>query len=427
MADNINDIILRTPHGGTAILPSGEFEGPVYITKPIRVVGNNTTIWAKRGSVVEITAQGVAIEKLRVELTEGDIHDIAIVSQHSADVSEVEILGGVKGFGAEDGQFLVPRTLTLGEFSADSANTFSMTVDVPAKTQIICNTAGLSFTPDVLEAGRTDVTLTVKGIGAQTFLYTEVIFRSAFDRRCYITGRPKNGAEVVDMRSVYIAPQRQDTEIYPEPMRVGQTLPESLTVNQPVATAATDVISISAPAPLYDMPVLEMRKGQRVGLYQYIGNKCTVSFTAVKPQGMDIDPYIFLLDGNARAFGDKGFVFFGNESSERSEVVYDPKNGTIEIDFDKIDYRVQKIEISYSIYAGSDSRNFSQVRAPRVSVSAGGTERISFVMDGLSSETTVVAMEFYLYKGEWKLSAVGAGYRDGMARLCNSHGIEVED
>ena len=73
MADNINDIILRTPHGGTAMLPAGEFEGPVYITKPIRLVGKDTTIWAKRGSVIEVTAQGAAIEDLRVELTEGDV------------------------------------------------------------------------------------------------------------------------------------------------------------------------------------------------------------------------------------------------------------------------------------------------------------------------------------------------------------------
>jgi len=36
-------------------------------------------------------------------------------------------------------------------------------------------------------------------------------------------------------------------------------------------------------------------------------------------------------------------------------------------------------------------------------------------------------MEFYLYKGEWKISAVGAGYKDGMAKLCNRYGIEVVD
>ena len=66
MAENINDIISRTPSGGTAVLPSGECEGPVYITKPLRLVGNNTTIWAKRGSVIEITARGSAIEGLRV-------------------------------------------------------------------------------------------------------------------------------------------------------------------------------------------------------------------------------------------------------------------------------------------------------------------------------------------------------------------------
>ena len=82
--------------------------------------------------------------------------------------------------------------------------------------------------------------------------------------------------------------------------------------------------------------------------------------------------------------------------------------------------------IAYSVYAGDRSKNFSRVRAPRISISADGRERIAFVMDGLADETTVVAVEIYRYKGEWKLSAVGSGYRDGMARMCNRYGIEVE-
>ena len=61
-----------------------------------------------------------------------------------------------------------------------------------------------------------------------------------------------------------------------------------------------------------------------------------------------------------------------------------------------------------------------------MSIRADG-ERVSFLMEGLTAEATVVAMEFYLYKGEWKISAVGAGYKDGMAKLCNRYGIEVVD
>ena len=34
-------------------------------------------------------------------------------------------------------------------------------------------------------------------------------------------------------------------------------------------------------------------------------------------------------------------------------------------------------------------------------------------------------MEFYIYRGEWRISAVGAGYRDGLVKLCSRYGIQA--
>ncbi len=411
MAENINDIILRTPSGGTAQLPSGEFEGPVYITKPLRLVGRNTTIWAKRGSVIEITARGVSIEQLRVELTEGDVNDAAIVARFPTAVRDVEVLGGVQGFGAEDRCFDVPRTVDLGTFAADSVNTFSMIVNVVGDTVIECSAPGVKISPKKLSAGRGEVTVTVSGVSVRTLLYAEMLFKSAFIRRIYLTGRPEESIPPVKEKVVYTAPERSSSL---------NSAPISI-------STSTDVVTVKAPAPVYDLPLLDMRRGQRVSLYQYVGNKCEITFTCDKPQGMDIDPYVFLLDENERSFGDKGLIFFGNEKSEFGEVSFFPTDGHVEINFEKVDYRVKKITLAYSIYAGGAGKNFRQVHAARVSVSASGSERITFTMDGLTDETTAVALEFYLYKGEWKLSAVGAGFRDGMVKLCNRYGIEVEN
>ena len=423
MADSINDIISRTPSGGTAMLPSGEFEGPVYITKPLRLVGQNTTIWAKRGSVIEITAAGAAIEDLRVELTEAAEHDTAIVANKPAQVKNVEVLGGVKGFGAEDGYFDVPKTIALGSFAADAENTFSLSVNVPAPTSITCDTAGVSFNPSSIPAGRSEITVCVKGISAQTFLYAQALFSSSFVRRIYVTGRPSADTPAVTGKCIFTAPERvlagnpQQAEA-PKPASQPQT--ETL---QPL----TDVIAVQNPAPLYDLPLLELKKGQRTAVGQYIGTSCQITFSCHKPAGLDIDPYVFLLDENQHSFGDRGLVFFGNESSRNEEVLYFPKDGHVEIDLDKADYRVQRIALAYSVYAGGPGKSFGQVISPKVTISARGKERIAFSMDGLAQETTVVALEFYRYKGEWKLSAVGAGFRDGMAKLCNRYGIEVEE
>lgn len=408
MAENINEIISRSPHGGTVMLPAGEFEGPVYITKPLRLVGQNTTIWTRRGSVIQITCAGAAIESLRAELTEGDINDTVIVTQYPTEVHNVEIVGTVKGFGAEDGFFDVPKTITLGDIPADEKSSFLLTVCVPVETKIKCSTAGVRFIPETLPAGRSELEIQIDGISARTILFCEVLFESKFVRRVYISGRTISGAPSAERKRIYTAPERAN-----------ETLP--LTSN------TADVITLAEAPPIYDMPLLELKKGQRIGLEQYIGSECEIRFSCEKPESMDIDPYIFELDENERAFGDKGLIFFGNERGQNGEAAYYPDDGHISLDLSKMDYRIQKIALAYSVYAGSPSRSFAQVKNARVAVISRGRERISFALNGLTAETTIVALEIYLYKGEWKLCAVGAGYRDGMARLCNHYGIEVEE
>lgn len=424
MAENINDILARTASGGTVMLPSGEFEGPVYITKPLRLIGQNTTIWTKRGSALQITCAGAAIEDLRVELTDGSPEDIVIAANFPAAVKNVEILGAVSGFGAEDGFFDVPKTIELGELADETENSFSLTVNMPAETEISCRTPGIGFEPKRLPEGRSELIITVKAPSANSYIYSEVLFSSVFTRRIYLTGRSKSGAEKADRKPIYTAPERIVSEAFPAAENVVQTAPPSLVAQ---AAPATDVIAVNTTAPLVDMPLLELQKGQRISLEQYIGSQCEIRFSCDKPAGMEIDPYLFLLDGSERSFGDRGLVFFGNEESACGGVKYFPADGHAEIDLDRIDYRVQRVTLAYSIYAGGAGRSFAQVRAPRVVLIAQGKERIAFTMNSLSDETTVVALEFYLYKGAWKLSAVGAGFRDGMARLCNHYGIEVEE
>ena len=407
---DIKQIVANASAGSSVMLPSGEFEGPLVISKPLRLIGKNTTIWAKKITVSEINSNGVSIENIRAELTEGSINDIAVTANVLAAAKDIEVLGGVRGFGAEDGFFDVPRAIELGEFEADSVNTFALTVNVSDKTEIVCDIREVTFSPSVLNAGRNEMTVTVSGISAQTYLYAEVLFKTKFTRRIYLTGRPKSNVPKAEMKHIYTAPERDlsHTAVLPEPIS---------------APTVTDVISMTR-TPDTSLPALAMRRGQRVSLSQYIGSRFEIFFTCEKPRGYEIDPYVFLLGENEQSFGDSGLIFFGNERSENGEVIYFPADGHVEVDLAKADFRVRKIALAYSIYAGDTQKNFSSVREPRVSIRAGG-ERVSFVMEGLAAEATVVAVEFYLYKGEWKISAVGAGYKDGMAKLCNRYGIEV--
>ena len=128
----LSDIIANTPAGGTSALPAGEYEGTVVINKPLTLRGSSATVWSKHGSVIEVPSLGATLEGLRVEITEGALSEPAITAKFPVNIRDVEVLGIVSGFGAEDGECGIPRALQLGELSPSEENSFIMTVDIPA-------------------------------------------------------------------------------------------------------------------------------------------------------------------------------------------------------------------------------------------------------------------------------------------------------
>ncbi len=395
---DVNELIAGAAPGGSVMLPSGEFEGPVVIDKPLRLSGQNTTIWARNGAAVRVRSNGVTLENLRVEITDGGECDTAVEADFLTAVKNVEVLGSVRGFGAADGKFDVPKTIALGEFLADAENSFTLSVTVPEQTEIRCSAREVRFSPEVLKAGENKLSVYVSGISAQTVLYAEILFVSTFTRRIYLTGKASRTAEKADLREIF-AERRQSDK--------------------------SDVICLTAARAPEKGDKIALRKGQRVALLPYVGSRFSVYFGCAKKCAADIDPYVFLLDKDGKALGNESLIFFGKERSDCGGVRYFPDDGHIEIDLSAVDYRVEKITLAYAVYAADSVNNFSAVSSPKISVCT-DTERISFVMDELTSESCAVAAEFYLYKGEWKISAVGAGYISGIARLCNSFGIDVE-
>lgn len=426
---DINEFISRAAPNGEVNLPSGEFEGPLVINKPVRLRGNNTTLWAKNSPVVRITAGGVTIENIRAEITEGSIEEPAIISTAPCAAKNVEVLGRVSGFGEEDGCFDIPRTISLGGFPADRENSYKLEVNVPARTEVYCDMREVRLSPSVLNVGRNELTVTVNGISPQTYLYAELLFKSRFTRRVYLTGKPDNSSPQAVSKPIYSAPVRERS---PDSPKTSAKLSEAAV--ETVAQAIHEMMSqspISDIIPMTgrqnkDLPRLVMRRGQRVGLTQYLGDRFEVLFSANTPRGFEIDPYVFLLEEGDRAAEDESLIFFGNPRSRNGEAEYFPADGHIAVDLTKISPTIQRIAVCYSIYEGNADKSFGKVGAPTVSMRISGEEKIGFTIDGLSSESTIVAVEFYLYKGEWKISAVGAGFKDGLAKLCNKYGISVE-
>lgn len=442
----IYDIISATPDNGTAALPPGEFEGPVVIGRPMKLQGRNTTVWARHGAVIGIESPGVTLEGLRVEITEGETSETAIKANYPTNVSNVEVLGTVSGFGGEDGMAEIPRTLALGELSPQEENSFLMTVDIPAEAEIVCTQGGVTFIPDKLPAGRSEVKIIVAAPGTPGLVYSEILLNSAFRRRIYLSGRFSAGAPAVKDRVIFTAqsvvrelrpsvPEQPKSICIPSvPAYVpsmgtgtpgsGASVQQELPGMTPERRKTTAELAAALRHAAEEKAPLEMKRGQRIPAAQ-LGDSFSAYLTGVKLGELDIDPYVFMLDGNEKSVGDGGLVFFGNTSSPDGAVKYDSEDGHISIEPGRISPSVKRVVIAYSVYSGSSRRNFSLVKDPILSLYSGGKECVSFPIDGLTNEITIVAMEMYLYKGEWRISSVGSGYRDGLVKLCNRYGIEV--
>ncbi|MGX1804961.1 TerD family protein [Nocardia sp. NPDC055321] len=70
--------------------------------------------------------------------------------------------------------------------------------------------------------------------------------------------------------------------------------------------------------------------------------------------------------------------------------------------------------------------NFGRITAPVALVSdTAGNPLFEYRVEGLNTESIVIALEVYRRQGAWKVRAVGQGYAGGFAALVTDHGVQV--
>ena len=144
-----------------------------------------------------------------------------------------------------------------------------------------------------------------------------------------------------------------------------------------------------------------------------------------KRQHLDIDPYIVLLDQQGAAHRDEDLIFFGNMRSLCGSVVYQEADKVMQLTLATIPETVQKLAVVFAIYGDNQADNFSKLSEIALQLKLGTEELWRFPIIDLTAERTIVAAEIYRYHGQWKLSAVGAGYREGLERLLRDYGLEI--
>lgn len=147
---------------------------------------------------------------------------------------------------------------------------------------------------------------------------------------------------------------------------------------------------------------------------------------------LEADLSALLLSGG-RVRGDDDFVFYNQPASADRRVFHAGKSAgatvtdRLVVDLVGFDDAVDTVAFAISLDAapGRSLRDLGPVEA---TVSSGdGAPIASYRMDALDTETAAVALELYRRDAEWKVRAVGQGYRDGLAGLARDFGVDIAD
>lgn len=151
----------------------------------------------------------------------------------------------------------------------------------------------------------------------------------------------------------------------------------------------------------------------------------------------DLDVSVFCTNADGKVDGEKNFIFFNNPQNENGSVVHTGDNRTgegdgddeqVNIDLPNVPANIEKIAFTITIYEAQErSQNFGQVSRAYVRIinEANSEELIRFDLgEDFSIETGVVVGELYRHSGEWKFSAIGSGYQDGLVGLTRDYGLQ---
>lgn len=387
-------------------LPMGEYEGNFIIKRPCCISGNSTVLWAEKEPVLKICSKNVSLKNLRIETLQKNSEKIDTIISEYDDIKfeNVEVKGNIKGISQYCGYWNIPQILKLDEFYSNKECTFIFDVVIPTNSRIVSLIKGIEVEPQNLSKGKNTIFIRTSKIKDNVYVYGELLFVGDIIKRIYVSGVAKRSPQKYTENKNIWTPSKENNV--------------SKSENQ----------YISFPKINCDLSAYILQKGQRLLCKELEKETIEVEFELEGMiKGMEIDPYVFLLDKNNMALRDENLIFFGNKKSLDNSVKIISKNivSTVEVDLKKISSNVERVSISYSIYGDNPDFNFSKLKGIVIKIKENKKEKMIFKPDKFSVETTITAIDFYRYKGEWKINVISSGYKDGIKKLCENYGLEV--
>ena len=140
----------------------------------------------------------------------------------------------------------------------------------------------------------------------------------------------------------------------------------------------------------------------------------------------DLSALLVKADGKVRS--DADFVFFNQPTGPGVRLVPGAPGQAASLAVSLAQVPADIDQVRAVITLDDASSNFGRFAPPTARVSdSNGTVLYEYRIDGLSSESIVIALELYRRQGAWKVRAVGQGYAGGFAALVTDHGVSVDD
>lgn len=182
----LQDLIDAAASGSTLTLVRDEYQGPITINKPLSLEGQGSALWAKTGPVVTVSAANVSLHDLDIEVTLApqapNDAGVALKIDKSApqlQLDNVRVRGRISGLGDEDGEWILPALLDLGQFAPRAASDFTFSVRVPTAVLLSSPVEGVSVVPTEVGAGEHQITLQVRDVAPEALLVGFLEVRSA--------------------------------------------------------------------------------------------------------------------------------------------------------------------------------------------------------------------------------------------------------
>ncbi|WP_328389442.1 TerD family protein [Nocardia sp. NBC_00416] len=153
-------------------------------------------------------------------------------------------------------------------------------------------------------------------------------------------------------------------------------------------------------------------------------NDVVVSIQLAAPA--DLSALLVTEQGKVRT--DADFVFYNQPSGPGVDLRPGPAGQPASLAVNLSAVPADIAQVRAVITLDDPNTSFGQFAPPVAAVSdQSGAQLFEYRIDGLASESIVIALELYRRQGTWKVRAVGQGYAGGFAALVTDHGVTVDD